>query len=194
MVSYTKESSSQELPNYRIGLPLKVRIAVWWVQIRMWHGSDVLRVISCAHAPNFEPSMCDHATAPYQEGWSDLCWFEGLEFGRQLVLLLPLVLHFGSVPPDVWTKSVVCSSGRWRKDGGVVIHWKQSLPAADCGGIYRPGQNRGCSCPLFTSLTPSPLFILFYFILFYFILFYFILFLLFSFLGGRESIGRKGEH
>ena len=153
--------------------------AAWWVQIRMWHGSDVLRVISCAHAPNFEPSMCDHATAPYQEGWSDLCWFEGLEFGRQLVLLLPLVLHFGSVPPDVWTKSVVCSSGRWRKDGGVVIHWKQSLPAADCGHI----QCIQAHCSL---LWPPHHFLILFFCCFFFVLF--------SFLGRRESIGRKGEH
>ena len=44
------------------------------------------------------------------------------------------VLHFGSVPPDMWTKSVVCSSGRWMKEGGVVFRWKQSFPAAGFGG------------------------------------------------------------
>ena len=44
------------------------------------------------------------------------------------------VSHFGSVPPDVGTRSVVCGAGRWRKEGGVVIRRKQSLPAADSGG------------------------------------------------------------
>ena len=36
--------------------------------------------------------------------------------------------------PDVGTRSVVCGAGQWRKDGGVVIRWKQSLPSAGCGG------------------------------------------------------------
>jgi len=141
MASYTKEGSSQELLNYSYRLAFESKDwclvstdpCVAWL-CHYW----CITCHSCAHALNFEPSTCDHATAPYQEGWSDLCWFECLEFWRQLVLLLLLVLHFGSVPPDVWMKSVVCSSGCWRKDGGVVIHWKQSLPTADCGHIYRP--------------------------------------------------------
>ena len=29
---------------------------------------------------------------------------------------------------------MVCSSGRWKGEGGVVICWKQSLLAADSGG------------------------------------------------------------
>ena len=29
---------------------------------------------------------------------------------------------------------MVCGAGQWRKDGGVVICWKQSLPSAGCGG------------------------------------------------------------
>ena len=44
------------------------------------------------------------------------------------------VSYFGSVPPDMGTRSVVCGAGQSRKDGGVVILWKQSLPSAGCGG------------------------------------------------------------
>ena len=44
------------------------------------------------------------------------------------------VSYFRCVPPDMGTRSVVCGAGQWRKDGGVVICWKQSLPSAGCGG------------------------------------------------------------
>ena len=67
----------------------------------------------------------------------------------------------------------MCRAGRWRRERGVVIRWKQSLPAAGCGGT---GPVRtGVAHVQRSLLDPLTLFLSFFFLYFHF-------FFLFSFL------------
>ena len=106
------------LPSY-LCLPLKVRIAPWWVRgVAPPLASHRSALLACMH----------HSLHQQVKFWT-LNLVER-EFWCQLVLL-PLGFTFR---PDMGTRSVVCWAGQLRKDGGVVIPWKQSLPAAGCRG------------------------------------------------------------